>query len=508
MPSSTSSPDWRIEPRNQRVAALAERTFDVAIVGGGITGCGLALDLALRGLSVALVERGDWGGATSSASSRLVHGGLRYLETGDIALVRESCLERALLLRNAAGLVWPERFVFPVHAGARVGRAKLTAGLWLYTALSLPRALGTPRWLSRDAALRAVPALRTDGLRGGGTYLDAATHDARLALAVMLSAARAGAVCVSRCEATAIEHASAGVALAARDLVAQSPLELRAAVCVLAGGPFTSALRACAGLGGEWIAPTRGTHVVVPRERLATDGAVIFTSAVDGRVMFLIPWPRHTVIGTTDVDADPNAPVAPTDAERDYLLASANALAPAAQLRPADVVSAWAGLRPLLRAPESAAPSQRSREERVEREGNLYTIAGGKLTGYRAMAEKLGARIARELGRGDAAAHSPTRAHALVGALARPVARPGWSSLDARGAPVAQSVEQALVERYGALASDVRAHCRTIERGEEALAAGVLRGERSWASEREDALAGSDFLRRRTSLAFTDPQVD
>jgi glycerol-3-phosphate dehydrogenase len=506
--SSTTSPSaWRLPPRSTRVAALAERTFDVAVVGGGITGCGLALDLALRGLSVALVERGDWGGATSSASSRLIHGGLRYLETGDLALVRESCRERALLLSNAAGLVWPERFLFPVHAGARVGRAKLSAGLWLYTALSLPRALGKPGWLPSADASRAVPALRGDGLRGAGTYMDGATHDARLALAVLLSAARAGAVCVARCEATAIEGASSGVAIAARDLSGGAPLELRAAVCVLAGGPFTSALRACAGLGGEWIAPTRGTHIVVPRERLPTDGAVIFTSEVDGRVMFLIPWPRHTVIGTTDVDADASAPVEPSEAERDYLLESANALAPAAALRRADVVSAWAGLRPLLRPPEAAAPSQRSREERIEREGNIYTIAGGKLTGYRSMAEKLGARIARDLGRGDASAHSPTRAHALVGALERPVGRPGWSSLDARGTPIGQSIEHALVERYGALAAEVRAHCRSVELGENPLAPGVLRGERTWAAEREDALTAADFLRRRTSLAFTDPSL-
>ncbi|TAJ12245.1 MAG: glycerol-3-phosphate dehydrogenase/oxidase [Planctomycetota bacterium] len=507
MPSPTNPPAWRLPPRSTRVAALAERTFDVAVIGGGITGCGLALDLTLRGLSVALVERGDWGGATSSASSRLIHGGLRYLETGDLALVRESCRERALLLSNAAGLVWPERFVFPVHAGARVGRAKLSAGLWLYTALSLPRALGTPGWLSRADALRAVPALRGDGLRGAGTYMDGATHDARLALAVLLSAARANAVCVSRCEATAIEGASSGVAIAARDLSGNAPLELRAAACVLAGGPFTSALRACAGLGGDWIAPTRGTHVVVPRERLPTDGAVIFTSAVDGRVMFLIPWPRHTVIGTTDVDADPSAPVAPTEAERDYLLESANALAPAAALRRADVVSAWAGLRPLLRPPEAAAPSQRSREERVEREGNVYTIAGGKLTGYRSMAEKLGARIARELGRGDASAHSPTRTHALVGALARPVARPAWSRLDAAGAPLAQGIESALVERYGALAADVRAHCERTSGGTVPLSADVLAGERSWAEQFEDATCAEDFTRRRTSLAYTDPSV-
>ncbi|MBM3977384.1 MAG: glycerol-3-phosphate dehydrogenase/oxidase [Planctomycetes bacterium] len=496
-----------LEPRAARVARLREREFDVLVVGGGITGAGVALDLSLRGLSVALVERGDWGGATSSASSRLIHGGLRYLETGELALVRESCLERALLLRNAAGLVWPERFLFPVHQGARVGRLKLSAGLWLYTGLSIPRALGRPGWLSVPQALAAVPALRAQGLRGAGTYLDGATHDARLVLAVMASAARAGATCVSRCELANLASGTSGVEAGLLDLIDGSSSSLRARACVLAGGPFTTELRARAGLSGEWMASTRGTHITVSRRRLPTDGAVIFTSGIDGRVMFLIPWPRHTVIGTTDVDADPSAPVAPSEAEIGYLLASANELAPAANLRRADVVSAWAGLRPLLRPQQAQAPSARSREERVEREGRLYTLAGGKLTGYRAMAERLGARIARDLARGDASARSPTRAHRLVGALQNPVSRPAWSRLGPDGTPAPVDIDAALSSRYGSRAAAVRAHCRGLERGEELLAPDVLRGEHQWARDHEDACTPEDFLRRRTSLAFTDPSV-
>src|SRR6185503_12324060 len=158
---------------------------------------------------------------------------------------------------------------------------------------------------------------------------------------------------------------------------------------ILAGGPFTDGLRERAGLGRGWIRPTRGSHVLVPRERLPTDGAVIFPSPLDGRVMFLIPWPRYTVIGTTDLDTDGESPVRATLAEVRYLLASANGLVPGAELGPADVVSTWAGLRPLLAA-NGDSPSARSREERVEREGSIYTIAGGKLTGFRSMAERLG----------------------------------------------------------------------------------------------------------------------
>ena len=165
--------------RAQRFAELDRAPLDVLVIGGGITGAGLALDLAVRGLRTALVEQDDWAAATSSASSRLIHGGLRYLEQFELGLVRDSCLERGLLLTNAAGLVWPETFVFPVHRGGPTGRLKLAAGLGLYTLVSVPRVLGLPRMHSAAAVARRVPGIRADGLLGGGSYLDGATHDAR-----------------------------------------------------------------------------------------------------------------------------------------------------------------------------------------------------------------------------------------------------------------------------------------------------------------------------------------
>lgn len=481
--------------RAERRAALESTTFDAVIVGGGVTGAGLALDLAARGLSVALLEKDDWGGATSSASSRLIHGGLRYLEHGELALVRESCLERALLLRNAAGLVWPETFAFPTHRGDRVGRLKMAAGLVLYTALSMPRALGWPKLLSPDDVRARIPGVRGEGLTGGGAYLDAATDDARLCWATVRTAIEHGAVCLSRAEVTAIEDGASGVAVQVTDREAGGPFELRARSGVLAAGPFAEALRARAGLGGKWTAPTRGSHIVVPRERLFTDGAVIFPSCVDGRVMFLIPWPRHTVVGTTDLDASPDEAPAATAEEVRYMLDSANGLVPAAALSEADVVSTWAGLRPLLAAPEDD-PSARSREERVEREGNLYTIAGGKLTGYRSMAEKLGGRIADDLGTGNRRGKSPTREIRLWGALDAPVARPTWSKAPPEGDAVR---EQAWLKRYGPHAPSVAAACAD-DRAE--LDAETLAGEATWAARCEDALGVNDVLWRRSDVGY------
>lgn len=484
--------------RQDALQALGERTFDVLVVGAGITGAGIALDLTLRGLSVALVDRGDVAGATSSASSRLVHGGLRYLEQLAFGLVRESCRERALLLENARGLVWPERFVFPVRRGDRVGPLKLAAGLWLYAALAVPRGLGRPRFLGRAAALAALPGIGQGTFRAAGTYLDAATDDARLALAVVLAALERGALIATRVEIERLGNGASGIEAAAVDRVAGGRLALRARAAVLAGGPFTDELRRRADLAPGWIAPTRGAHVLVPRERLPTDGAVIFPSHLDGRVMFALPWARHSVLGTTDLDADPARPAAATRREVRYLLDSANGLLPGAALGEGDVVATYAGLRPLLRE-AGKSPSARSREERIERAGSIFTIAGGKLTGYRAMAERIGARVAAALGRGDASPNSPTRRHPLHGALAAPAPPPPWTR---NGAAVTR--EDVLRARYGACAAAVAARCRGAEGGLEPVDADTLLGEVDHAVEGELALAPSDFLLRRTAAGYCD----
>lgn len=491
-------------PRERRLELLSETPLDVLVVGGGITGSGIALDLTLRGLRVGLVERGDWAGATSSASSRLVHGGLRYLEQMDVGLVRDSCLERGLLLKNAAGLVWPDRFTYPIHREGPLARWKLAAGLWLYTAVSVPRVLGRPHLFGPGHVRDALPGVRTDGLVGGGDYLDGATLDARLTLAVMRTAADAGAITVSRAEVDAIENGDSGARARVSDRLGEGTCEVEARAIVLAGGPSTDALRAIAGLGTpeqRWVQPTRGVHLMVARERLPTDGCIIFNSCVDGRVMFLIARPSVTIVGTTDVDADPSADVRATADEVDYLLRSVNGLVPSAEVGADDVLSTYAGLRPLLAADESD-PSARSREERIAREQSIYTIAGGKLTGYRSMAETLGARLARDLGTGLARRASPTRDTRLRGALARPVERPDWSSLGPDGAPRSIDPLQTMwLHRYGSLAPDVQAMCEA-RGGLEPLAPDVLTGEVDWAVEQEDCLTAEDFFLRRTDLGL------
>lgn len=480
---------------------------DVLVVGGGVMGAGIALDLAARGLRPLLIDRGDWAGATSSASSRLVHGGLRYLEQFELSLVRESCLERALLLENAAGFVWPEVFHFPVFRGDRVGRAKLLTGLWLYTALATPRALGIPKRRSKSAMLGRLPLLRTEGLIGGGSYLDAATDDARLTLAVVRTAQKSGATCRTRVELLEAEQTAAGVRASLRDHELQQDLEVTARALVLAGGPATDELRARAGLDTHtpWLAPTRGSHVIVPRERLPTDGAAIFTSAIDGRVMFLIPWPRHTIIGTTDLDADPSMPPRATGEEVRYLLDSANHLCPSAGLSGDDVVSTWSGLRPLLapKRTKGGEPSERSREERIERSGAVFTIAGGKLTGYRSAAEKLGADLTVFLDQGLKGHASPTRHLRLEGALAGRIPRPAWSRLKGGRPRDLDVLGIAFSARYAARAADVRSGLARDPASGERLDAITCLGELDHGVHHEDVLGLVDFLFRRTDFGLT-----
>lgn len=395
------STEFRFPTREERFARLRDADLDVLVVGGGIHGAGVALDLSLRGLSVALFERDDYAAATSSASSRLIHGGLRYLEHHQFSFVREALRERAILRRIAPELVRIEPFYFALRKDDRVHPWMLRAGLWLYGALALPHPWIWPRGLDRTRFPEFVPGADGADLKGLFTYADGATHDAALVFSLIAEATQRGAITLSRVEVVGIDESSERVRATVRDGITGQVREVTARTAVIAAGPFTDRIRASRGPSERLLTTTRGTHVVVPRSRLPLPhGSVIFTSPVDGRVMFLLRWGEATAIGTTDLDADPGLPIRATRAEVRYLLDSANALVRTANLGESDVRTAVAGLRPLLRSDSSSA-SSRSREERILAEGRVFTIAGGKLTGFRAVASKLGPRLVRQLGRGD-----------------------------------------------------------------------------------------------------------
>lgn len=372
---------------------------------------------------MALIERDDFAGGTSSRSSRLVHGGVRYLEHAYFHLVFEASRERRTLLRIAPGLVRPLQFTWPVYRGARIPRWKLRAGLGLYDALAMFRNVGVHHGLSAAGVLQAEPALAREGLTGGAQYWDAATDDATLTLANVLHARALGAVALNHAEVTALTvEGEAATGATVRDLIGGSVFDVRARVLINATGPWTDAIRHMEDpQAPAAVLGTKGVHVAVPAARVGNRAAITMLSAVDGRVMFCLPAGEQTIIGTTDTPT-PASPqeVRATRDDVEYLLQSANAFFPGAGLTPRDVTVAWAGIRPLVSSGNRGDPASASREHAITtgRRG-VIAISGGKLTTYRLIAEQAVDRALRRL-RGP---HRPctTAAEPLPSPARRPV---------------------------------------------------------------------------------------
>jgi len=392
-------------PRAERLRGLATEAFDMLIIGGGVTGAGAARDAALRGLRVALVEREDFASGTSSRSSRLIHGGVRYLEHGHLGLVFESSIERMRLLRLAPHLVRPLAFTWPVYKGARIPRWKLNAGLMLYDALALFRNVKAHRGFNARQVLEAEPHLLPDGLKGGACYYDAATDDARLTFVNALAASEAGAVVLNHASVhrLVIEEGKARGAVVVDHLSGQE-LIVRARAIVNATGPWSDEIRKLESQGeaAPSVRGSKGVHIAVPRERLGNRNALTLLSPVDGRVMFVLPAGKHAIIGTTETATRAHpAEVRASEADVEYLLASANAFFPQANLVRADVVSAWAGIRPLVARgySNSGGAGSASREHLIDvSPSGVIAISGGKLTTYRVMARDVVNAVERQLG--------------------------------------------------------------------------------------------------------------
>jgi glycerol-3-phosphate dehydrogenase len=359
-------------------------TFDVAIVGGGIIGAGIARDAALRGLHVALVERADFGGGTTAASTRLIHGGLRYLETLDLRLVRMDLRERETLLRLAPHLVKPLPFLVPIYDGVGFGRLALRAGMFLYDLLSVDKSLPRHQFLTAAETRSLEPSLRPEGLAGAALYYDAQiSSPERLTVENLVDARTHGAVALNYVEATgALVRAGRVDGLRVVDRLSGEAADLRARVVVNASGPwFDRVATTFSPSAPPRIRTTKGIHVAC---QPLTRHALLLTSPIDGRVVFTIPWAGHCWLGTTDTDfTDDPSTARATEAEIDYLLRSAaEYLPPARQL-----ATYWscAGVRALAR---QAGPTSRvSRRHRiVEEPSGVISVVGGKITGFRAIA--------------------------------------------------------------------------------------------------------------------------
>lgn len=500
--------------RRQTIEELAHRPFDALVIGGGITGAGIARDAALRGLSVALIDKGDFASGTSSRSSRLIHGGVRYLEHGYLRLVFEASAERRRLLRLAPHLVRPLPFTWPVYSGQRLPIWKLAAGLTLYDLLSLFRNVGRHRRLSPTQVLAHEPSVVSRELLGGVRYWDAATDDARLTLANILDAQSLGAITANHVSfrETVIsapvkeigpDHALRVVRL--RDELTGKEFEARARTLVNAAGPWTDmvreregAIRAKPGRERARIQGSKGAHIAVPRDRIGNHHALTMLHPEDGRVLFALPADTHTIIGTTDTFTDISADdVRASRADVDYLLDAANRFFPGAHLDGSDVVAAWAGIRPLM--PSTGTAGAASREHAVERTNHgTITITGGKLTTYRVMARDATDAIEKAVQRRRTRAATSTRA-LPGGDVAVSVA-----IQEARRVPTDSAQAAHLVHAYGSAWRDVHAYCDRDAASRAVIADGLpyRMGEMRWAVERELACTLGDLLIRRTHVAF------
>ncbi len=366
--------------------------LDIVIIGGGITGGGILRDAALRGMRVALFEKEDYAEGTSSQSSKLIHGGLRYLETFDFRLVFEACRERKRLLQHAPRLVKPLPFLFPVYKGVGRSLPEIAAGVWFYDFLAMFRNIAHPKIMGRKKTVRLQRGLQNKKLRGSVLYFDALTNDTELTLRTIQSGWRHGGLPCNHAEVTDLLFSKKRVVgVRVRDQLNGKTYDVQSRWVVNVAGPWGDGIRKKVRKNlTSKLRPTKGVHLLLPQKRLNVNQAILLLAPSDQRVMFIIPWLNHTIIGTTDTDFHGNPDhVCADEYDVDYLLDAANHYFPLAKLTHNDVISTWAGLRPLL-LDQRDNPSAVSREHDIfsDAEG-FVSMAGGKLTTFRQMSQEL-----------------------------------------------------------------------------------------------------------------------
>jgi len=499
--------DMQILGPQQRADAwrhLGDGEFDVVVIGGGVVGAGTALDAATRGLRVALVEARDFASGTSSRSSKMFHGGLRYLEQLEFGLVREALRERELSLTTLAPhLVKPLKFLFPLtHRGWE--RPYIAAGIFLYDRMGGAKSVPAQKHLTRAGALRMAPGMRRDALVGGIRYYDTVVDDARHTMTVARTAAQYGAVVRTSTQVVGfLREADRVSGVRVRDSESGAVTEVRASVVINATGVWTDELQALSRQRGRFrVRASKGVHIVVPRDRIVSDSAIILRT--EKSVLFVIPWGNHWIIGTTDTDWNLDlAHPAATKADIDYLLTHVNKVL-VAPLTHDDIDGVYAGLRPLL-AGESDETSKLSREHAVARVApGLIAIAGGKYTTYRVMAEDAVDVAAEDI---------PTRIASSITEKVPLLGADGYFALVNQTMNLAEQYGlhpyriKHLLDRYGSLIDDVLGYAQASPELLEPLtdAPQYLQVEAVYAAAAEGALHLEDILARRTRISIEYP---
>lgn len=475
--------------REERLAALPDQV-DLLVVGGGITGAGIALEACRCGLKVLLVEARDFAWGTSSRSSKLVHGGLRYLKEGQPRLTLESVRERNQLMLDAPGLIDPIRFLLADYPGRKPGRATLQLGLAIYDAFARKRGRA---WVGAQEALRLAPGIDPQGLRGASLYVDSTTDDARLVLRVMDDARVAGATVLNYLGVKDwIRDADGKVAGARLESAEGHATSVRARCVISATGVWSNELRFALGAGTR-LRPLRGSHLLLPGWRLPLSLAVAFFHPADGRPVFAYPWEGQTLVGTTDldhqgIDAEPRI----SKEEVDYLVAALRFQFPGLDLSAGDAISSWAGIRPVIDSGRHGAPSQESREHLVFEDAGLISVTGGKLTTFRRIAQDtLKRALPRlpELARAAPQASilpTPPLPESVAKRLPPRLREPYASRLSGRyGARLARYLEEARPEELSPIAGTLH-----------------LWAEVRWALRHEQVFHLDDLMLRRTRLGL------
>jgi glycerol-3-phosphate dehydrogenase len=501
------------QARSDALDRMASEPFDILVIGGGVTGLGVALDGAARGYHVALVEKADFASGTSSKSTKLVHGGIRYLPQFDFALVHEALVERGILMRNAPYLVRPLGFVLPLYSTARrpLGvpfrlpgeaglRLTLSAGLWMYDGLAGRRNIALHRRVTTEQALAMVPKLRTENLDETFVYWDAQTNDTRLTIAILRAAAQQGATIANYAEVTGFERSDSKLTGATiRDTLSGRTLTIRARHIINAAGVFAGRVAALTGDESQVaIAPSKGVHLVVDAARVGlTDTAVVLPETDDGRILFVIPWGDRALIGTTDTgEGDLDHPEASSE-DIEYLLRHTNRYLDVS-LTERDLISVYAGYRPLVQSRARPSANLSRTHVVIEEENGMVTIVGGKLTTYRRMAQDTLDTIAR---RDERPITHPTLSMPLAGALDWTRAQ-GELAHRCAALGLGPDIESSLAWNYGSNALDML----DLVEADASLGARLIpdlpfiRAEVVYACRAEMAMRLEDTLARRARI--------